>query len=81
MPLSAAEKQRQYRKRKKKLEFLTDSWFVNRVLGEVKEWSNAEEFPELFSDVYDAGGPVLVERFSVLILEVAVLKNSLDRRW
>lgn len=67
MPLSAAKKQKRYRDRKKKDDYLGNAYCVTRLMQDAKTLGAEEEMADLLDFAYEIGGEILVERLSFLI--------------
>lgn len=70
MPLSPAEKQRAYRERKKKQDYLSNAYSVTKVMNDAHRLGNEAEMAELIEDLWEIGGEKLVERTCFLIYSV-----------
>ena len=67
MTIPAAEKQRQYRQRKKKTDYLSNDYSVTKVLEGARALGQEAEYAELIDEFYEIGGEKLVERTCLLI--------------
>lgn len=76
MALSASEKQKLYRERKKKQDFLESDLLVKRTLEATSEWETAGDLLPLLSDLYDMGKERLVQKVCVLIIEFAAVRSA-----
>jgi hypothetical protein len=71
MPLSPAEKQRAYRERKKRDEFLSNAYSVTKVMQDARVLGVEQEMSDLIGDLWDIGGPVTIPESWKLALKVA----------
>ncbi len=79
MPLTSAQKQKQYRERKKKAQFLARDWHINELLNRSKDWPSAAKVPDVLSDAYDLGGPICVQYVATTMLEFAAVIELCDQ--
>lgn len=63
----SAEKQKRYRERKKKDEFLGNAYCVTKCMELAKVLNREAETWDLLDYSYDIGGQILVERVSFLV--------------
>jgi len=63
----SAEKQKAYRERKKKEQFMSNAFSVTRCIELAKVLDREAETVDLFDYSYDIGGAILVERVSLLV--------------
>jgi len=67
MPLSPAQKQRAYRERKKRDDFLSNAYSVTKVMQDARVLGVEQEMSDLIGDLWDIGGEKLVEKTCFLI--------------
>lgn len=86
MPISSAERQKTYRKRKRKADFFAYDYCYQRLVIQLATWDSKDELLAILRDAYDladgkAGiskGAELVRRLSTLLIEFVSVKNALD---